>query len=385
MKPLNVALVYDRLNKFGGAERVLLALHAIWPDAPLYTAVYDPLRAGWASVFSVHSSFVEHFPFARRRHEWYPWLTPVAFESFSFDEFDVVISVTSAEAKNILTKPGTVHICYCLTPTRYLWSGYDLYHQNPNIGLPSLLTRRGFEHVTPLLRMWDLIGATRPDAYIAISETVSARIKRYYHRSVERVVYPPVDVDMFKSQKVKVKIQQSGDYFLCVSRLVPYKRIDIVVDAFNACKAPLIVIGDGVEYESLVRRAKSNIRFMRYVSDEQLVWYYQNAQALVFAGVEDFGIVSVEAQAAGIPVIAYKSGGLTETVIEGKTGVFFDHQTPSSLVEVISKFNKKQFDSSVCQQNALRFSAAKFTLEMKRTVERVYTFRNKNYSGYLPI
>lgn len=369
---MKVAIVYDRVNKFGGAERVLLALHEIWPDAPLYTAVYDRKRAAWASIFTVHSSFLQQYPFAKSHHELYPWLTPVAFESFTFDQYDVVISVTSAEAKNILTKPGTVHICYCLTPTRYLWSGYGEYRKNPNIGVPGWVTGGLFPRLVPLLRTWDKIASFRPDTYIAISKTVASRIGTYYKKEVERVIYPPVETKKFNIQKSQSKTEQSKSYFLYVGRLVPYKHVDLVVDACNELGVPLVVVGDGVERAPLVKRARKNIRFLPSVTDKELAGLYQNARAFVFAGIEDFGIAAVEAQAAGIPVIAYKEGGLAEIVIHGKTGLLFNEQTVSSLVDTMNQLTQFSYDRAVCQKNAERFSGKIFKAEMKRTVQQVY-------------
>src|SRR4030042_769573 len=194
---MNIALVYDRINKFGGAERVLLALHEVWPDAPLFSAVYDPSRAQWANVFRVKPSFLSSFPFAKRHHELYPWLTPMAFESFTFDPYDAVISVTSAEAKGILTKPTTLHICYCLTPTRYLWSGYGNYTRESTLGLPKWATGGALSKSSSLLRQWDGIASSRPDYYGAISRHVEERIRKYYTKGVEQVIYPPVDIRKF--------------------------------------------------------------------------------------------------------------------------------------------------------------------------------------------
>lgn len=372
MKRLKIAIVYDRINKFDGAERVLLALHSIWPDAPLFSAVYDKPHASWASIFQIHPSFLQHVPFAKYRHELFAWLTPMAFESFSFDQFDVVLSVTSAEAKCIITKPKTMHICYCLTPTRYLWSGFDEYRKNPNIGLPRFIAKSGFDRLSGTLRTWDLIASNRPDAYIAISETVADRIDTFYHKPVVGIIYPPVDVEKFSRRKVTVTKQHNNRYFLCVSRLVPYKRVDIVIDAFNKLKMPLVIIGDGVERSGLMKRSKTNITFIRRVTDRELIQYYAGARAFVFAGSEDFGIAAVEAQAAGKPVIAYKYGGVAEIVVNGKTGLLFDKQSVDSLCDALERFTPEWYDDSLCRLNAERFSVSRFSQEMKETVEQLY-------------
>lgn len=362
---MNVALVYDRVNKWGGAERVLLALHELWPEAPLFTAVYDSTRAQWADVFEVRPSFMQYIPFAKNHHEWFPWLTPMAFESFSFDKYDVVISVTSAEAKYIITKPHTMHICYCLTPTRYLWSGYDVYAQT------SALLRL----LTPTLRRWDMIGAQRPDHYIAISHRVKERIKNYYGRDVLSVIYPPVDV--LPSQQYAQK-----DYFLVVSRLVPYKRIDRIIDAFNELKLPLVIIGSGHEERLLRHRASGTISFVSsHLTDEQLAAYYGSCRAFLSAADEDFGIAAVEAQAAGKPVIAFRESGTAEIVQEGKTGILFGKQSAHSIIDAVQKLQKTTILKKACQENARQFTKERFAKEMKNTVNNIYN-DYKRYNNY---
>lgn len=365
---MKIALVYDRVNKFGGAERVLEAMHEIWPEAPLFTAVYDSGHAAWAKVFHVKSSFLQYLPFAKKHHEIYPWLTPLAFESFNFDEFDIVISVTSAEAKTIITKPETLHVCYCLTPTRYLWSGADEYLKRPSLGLVSSIAKYFLDYLAPTLRRWDLIGSSRPDNYLAISDTVKQRIKKYYYRQVEKVICPPVDLNKFKMKNV-----DSKDYFLTVSRLVGYKRLDIIIDAFNELGWPLVIIGDGLAKNELKKHASGNIRFIDVnLTDDKLVDYYQSCRAFVFAGVEDFGLVGVEAQACGKPVIAYDAGGMSEIVKDKLTGILYKEQTKQSLIEGLHQFSKLTYNSNLCRNNAERFSLTEFKREMRQTIEKLY-------------
>lgn len=387
---MKIALVYDRVNKFGGAERVLLALHEIWPGAPLYTAVYDPKGAPWAKDFKVIPSFIQSFPLAKKHHEIFPWLMPFAFESFNFDAFDIVISVTSAEAKGIITKPKTLHICYCLTPTRYLWSSYKHYLKNPRYGLLNPLARFLMKTFLSKLRVWDKIASQRPDCYLAISKTVAKRIKKYYDREA-KVIYPPVNTDKFhpfsckdlvftgkltgKGQHVKTR---SLHYFLVVARLVSYKRVDIIVEAFNQLGLPLKIIGDGTERKYLERKAKTNIEFLgQRLTDEQLLSYYQNCLALVFAGKEDLGLVSLEAQACGKPVIAYKIGGVRETIVEGKTGMIFYPQTSRALIKAIKAFRPEKFKPEACWNNAKRFSKKRFVNKFKSFVEEKWQQHQK--------
>lgn len=360
---MNVALVYDRVNKMGGAERVLLALHELFPDAPLYTAVYDSDSAPWAKSMDVRPTWLNSVPFARKHHEFFPWLTPFAFESINFDEtYDMVISITSAEAKAILTKPKTIHICYCLTPTRYLWSGFNMYMAKNSVSSFFL------KFLVPTLRRWDLVASSRPDCLIAISQHVAKRIKRYYKRSVDEVIYPPVDTDLFVPGNIP-----SEDYYLLVSRLVPYKRIDIVIKAFNELGLPLVVIGEGSEKRTLMELANGNITFTGgSVTDKELLPYYQHCRAFVFAGDEDFGIAAAEAQSCGKPVIAYKQSGITEIVIDGKTGILFDKQSSSSLLRAIEQERSTSFDSKLCRDNALRFDTARFKNEFLSYIKTVY-------------
>ena len=359
---MNVALVYDRVNKIGGAERVLVALHELFPDAPLYTAVYDQKQAQWADVFEVKPTWMNSVPFAKKHHEFFPWLTPFAFETIDFDSFDLVISVTSAEAKAILTKPKTMHICYCLTPTRYLWSGLDEYTRQNGISEFFL------KLLAPMLQRWDLVSSTRPDYFIAISNHVAKRIQKHYKQSVDAIIYPPVETDFFTLSKTS-----TSAYYLYVSRLVSYKRPDIVIDAFNKNGYPLIVVGTGTQKRVLMEQAKGNITFTgESVTDEELLRYYQHCRAFIFAGDEDFGIVAAEAQCCGKPVIAYKESGVAEIVIDRKTGLLFDKQTVSSLCEAIDKERTMIFDSKVCRIQGESFSVNRFKSEFQTFIKTVY-------------
>jgi len=358
--------VYDRVNKWGGAERVLLALHALWPQAPLYTAVYDKKRASWADVFEVRPSFLQHIPGASFVHESLPGFTPMAFESFSFDGFDLVISVTSAEAKNIITKPETVHVCYCLTPTRYLWSGFTQYRNQPGLGILNSIASPALSLLAPLLRSWDLTAASRPDYYVAISERVKKRIEKYYRRNVAGVIYPPVDVDKFRS---KAKKPKDGGYFLTVARLVSYKRLDIIIRAFNHLKLPLVIIGDGRQKQELKGIASSAVRFVdRHLTDSELVGYYEGCRAFVYAADEDFGLAAAEAQAMGKAVIAYRESGVAEIVKEGVTGVLFDHQTPASVIEAVEAFTHMAIDPVACRSRVLGMSEKHFKKHIQTLV-----------------
>jgi glycosyltransferase involved in cell wall biosynthesis len=390
---VKTAIVYDRVNKWGGAERVLLALHEMFPKAPLYTSVYNPKTASWAKVFpKVIPSFLQKIPFAKRNHELLAPLMPIAFETFDFSGFDLAISVTSEAAKGIIGPP-IKHICYCLTPTRYLWSHYGTYFKGENL---KAITKP----VVSYLRYWDKIAAHRPDELISISTVVRERVKKYYSRN-SRIIFPPVEIEKFQisSDKLqtnsKFKIPKkkklsyqlpATSYYLVVSRLVPYKRVDLAIEVFNKLGYPLVIVGTGSQEKSLKKMANENIKFAGYLTDSELVNYYSKARALIMPQEEDFGIVAVEAQAAGVPVIAYNKGGSLDTVIDpsmdsagspqassrrGATGVFFDKQSSKSLISAIGRFEKIKFNKTDLISNAKRFSKERFKKEFQKLVNNV--------------
>ncbi|QQG41139.1 MAG: glycosyltransferase [Candidatus Woesebacteria bacterium] len=364
-----VAIVYDRVNKWGGAERVLLALHEIFPNAPLYTSVYDKKNAKWAKVFpKVVASFLQTFPFAKSNHEFFASLMPLAFESFDFSGFDIVISVTSEAAKGIKTKHNQLHICYCLTPTRYLWSSHDSYFKNP----PPIFKFFPFFGVISrpfvfFLRRWDLGASKQPDVMIAISGEVQKRIKKYYKRN-SVIVYPPVELKSLNSKFGNTIQKSKKEFYLIVSRLVGYKRVDLAIAAFNKLEIPLVVVGTGSEEKRLKKKAKRNIKLVGAVSEKALVRYYSGAKALIMPQEEDFGIVAVEAQSMGVPVIAYKKGGAIDTVIPGKTGIFFDEQKPESLIKAVKRFEKNKFLVDNLRTNAKRFNKQTFRKRFLRLI-----------------
>lgn len=360
LKDKKIAIVYDRVNKWGGAERVLLILHSMFPEAPLYTSVYDPKKAPWAKVFpKIYTSFLQKIPFAKFWHEGLGWLMPLAFESFDFSGYDLVISVTSEAAKGIITRPHTSHACYMLTPTRYLWSHYDIYFKNPVLKLFS-------KPIVSYLKKWDKIAAQRPDSLIAISTEVQGRIKKYYGRGSE-IIYPSI------VSGIKYQVSRKKNYFLVVSRLVGYKKVDLVVSAFNKLNKKLIIVGTGNQYKRLKKMASDNIIFAGKVSEKKLQEYYKSAKALIMAQEEDFGLVSVEAQSYGVPVIAYKKGGAQDTVIDGKTGVLFRKQNAKGLYDAIAKFDKISFNHKYIIENAKRFQKGKFERQLQRSLVRSYS------------
>lgn len=357
---MKVAIVYDRVNKYGGAERFLETILDIFPKAPIFTLVASTYLPSWSSKKKVYPTFLNWLPFFRTRHELLAPIAPLAFETHNFKEYDLIISVTSADAKSVITLPHQTHICICLTPTRYLWSGQKEYRKDPKLKfLPQFLLK--------YFKFVDLLLSTRPDYFIAISKEVKKRIQKYYHRE-SIVIYPPVDNKFFVKSPVSAK---SRKYYLVVSRLVPYKKIDLVISAFNKNKQKLIIVGEGSELSVLQKQAKRNIKFVGSVRDEELKKYYQNAKAVIFPQREDFGLVPLESQASGTPVVAYNYGGAKETIIKNQTGVFFQKQTISSLNLALKKIAAKKVDYRSCIKNAKNFSVLRFKKELLSCINDV--------------
>lgn len=375
---MKIALIYDRVNKWGGAERVLLALHKLFPKAPLFTSVYNPKNASWANSFTVKTSFLQKFPHVVNNHELYPFLMPLAFERFDLDDYDLVISVTSEAAKGVITRPKTKHICYCLTPTRYLWSGYEDYFKNKPM-------RVAAHPAVSYLRKWDKQAASRPDTMVAISKEVQERIKKYYYRD-SMIVYPPLSLEdsakrpsnsstiyTVRNRRSSGRSRTTG-YFLLVSRLskyTQYKRVDLAIEACNRLKLPLKIVGTGGWMKELKKMAGPTIEFVGSVSDEELKKHYANCRALIFPAVEDFGLVVVEAQAFGKPVIALRKGGALDTIDEGKTGIFFDEQSVSALTEALQTFMHMEFNPEAAKKQAEKFSEKKFGENFLKIVKNV--------------
>ncbi len=345
---MRVALVYDRLNKIGGAERVLVAFRQLFPQADWYTSFWDPASTPFTHGWTIHTSPFNRFSWIRRHHEYFPWLMPFIFESFNFSNYDLVISIGSAEAKGIITRPGTLHLHYCLTPTRYLYSHASEYLHNPL-----------YRFIGHYLRCWDQVAATRPDQMIAISTQVKNRIKKYYNRETS-IIFPPVDTHKFSTPHRTLSIDHiPSSYFLVDSRLVPYKKIDVIVRAFNRLpEHHLVVIGIGSEMERLKKMAYSNTHFLGSVPDHDLPAIYQHATAYLQVNEEDFGISMVEAQAAGIPVIAYYSGGASDIVLDNVTGLLLTANDVQSVSVAVDKSTRMSFDRVACQQQAKRFDVA---------------------------
>lgn len=347
---MKVALVHDWLNQYGGAERVLEVLHDQFPEAPVYTSMYEPtaMPASYRR-WDIRTSFMQRLPLVKRRHQPFMALYPLAFESFDLTGYDLVISNASAFCRGVITSPATRHVCYCLTPTRFVWNYHD-YTREESVGG---FARRVLPLVLGPLRVWDRLSADRVDDFVAISDAVAGRIAKYYRRP-SIVIHPPVDCASYQVAP------ETADFFLIISRLVPYKRVDLAVRAFNDLGLPLVIAGDGRDRARLEKMAQPNVRFLGRVSETDLRDLYGRCRAFIFPGEEDFGLTPVEAQASGRPVIAYAAGGALDTVAPGKTGLFFHQRHPDSLAEAVRGFAEADFDPQAIRAQALRFDTPAF-------------------------
>ncbi|MGD9048567.1 MAG: glycosyltransferase [Anaerolineae bacterium] len=358
---MRVAIVHDWLNQIGGAEGVLEALVEMFPGAPVYTSMYWPeampaAYRGW----DIRTTWMDRLPAIHRHHQPYLLLYPLAFGGLDLGSYDLVISNKSAFCLGVRTSPETRHICYCLTPTRFVWD-YDAYIDREQVGGAA----RGL--VQPFLgrlQRWEREAAERVDAFISISHEVQKRVKRLYDRE-SAIVYPPVETGRF----VPMPDGSHDDYYLIVSRLVPYKRIDLAVRAFTELGLPLWIGGSGRDRASLEAMAGPNIRFLGRVPDEEMGRLMARCRAFVFPGLEDFGITPVQAMAAGRPVIAYAGGGALDYVIDGVTGTFFHEQTPESLSDAVRRCDGAAFDPAAIRTHAEEFDAGVFKSGLLACVE----------------
>ena len=379
MEEKKVAVVYDWFDKWGGVERVLLIFRKIFPNALFFTSYFDEEKVLWAKDFKIKTSFIQKLPsFIKKNRVFCLPFYPFAFETFDFSYFDLVISVTSSFAKGVIVKTPTKHIIYLLTPTRFLWVMPEVYKI---FGFKKFLLSFYFDY----LKKWDFIAAQRADKIISISETVRNRCLNYYQRESE-VIYPPFDGDYWKKIKLKIKNQKfkiaiknkdgeipNQKFFLLVSRLESYKKVDLAIKVFNKRKEKLVVVGEGNEEKKLKKMAGKNIIFFKKLTDEELAFLYTNAWALIMPQEEDFGYVALEAQFFNCPVLAYKKGGALETVVDGKTGLFFEDQNEKLLNQTIEMFflKEKQLKSQIAIEsfkNLKKFDKINFIEKFKKMI-----------------
>jgi glycosyltransferase involved in cell wall biosynthesis len=360
---LRVAIVHDWLNQIGGAEQVLEAMVEMFPGAPIYTSIYSPERMppayrGW----DIRTTWMDRLPGIYRHHQPYLLFYPLAFGGLELSSYDLVLSNKSAFCLGVRTTPGTRHLCYCLTPTRFVWN-FDGYVRREQV---TNLVRQAARPFVGRLQRWERAAADRIDRFVAISREVQARIGRTYERP-SAIVYPPVNVADF----CPVPRQERGDYFLIVSRLIPYKRIDLAIEALSRLGLPLWIAGEGRDRASLQALAGPNVRFLGRVPDAELPGLMARCRAFLFPGLEDFGIAPVQAMAAGRPVIAYRGGGALDYVDEGRTGLFFDEQTPESLAAVVEAFDDDAFDPAHLRAHAEQFDRRLFKEQLHRQIQEV--------------
>ena len=364
-KGLRVALVHDWLNQMGGAENVLEELVGLFPGAPVFTSMYGPEKMPDSyRAWPIHTSFMQNLPGVTQHHQAYLPLYPAAFAATDLSGFDLILSNKSGFCHGVRSRRDgrkALHVCYCLTPTRFLWL-YEQYRDRERIGA---LMDAALRPVLALLRRWDYAAAQRVDHFIAISSVVQERIRRIYGRE-SLVVHPPVDTQRFTPDPSV----SNGSYFLIVSRLIPYKRVDLAIEAFRALpNERLIVVGSGRDGPALEAAAPANVTFLGWQPADRQLELVRGCKAFLFPGLEDFGIAPVEAMSAGRPVIAYRGGGALDTVIPARTGVFFDEQTPEALRHAIEQFDPCAFDPALCRAHAQTFSQDSFRRRMLETLD----------------
>lgn len=357
---LKIAIVCDWLTNAGGAEKVILAMHDLFPNAPIYTSLYNSAKVSGFEKAKVITSYLQYIPGASSHHQLLLGLMPGAFESFNLDEYDIVLSSSHSCAKGIITSPSTLHICYCHSPMRYAWENSINYIREYNI---NPLVKKAAPFFIHKLRLWDKLSADRADHFITNSDYVRKRIFKYYRRPAA-VIHPFVDTMRF------TPVEGERSFYLAAGRLTPYKKFDLIVKTFNELGLPLKIAGTGVDLQKLKKIASSNIEFLGYVSDEKLLELYRSAKALIFPQIEDFGIIPLEAMACGCPVIAHAKGGALETVIAGKTGLLFDEQSVESLKKAVRDFEKHTFNHKFIRSHAETFSEEVFKNKLLSWLEK---------------
>ncbi len=362
-----IAIVHDWLTNMGGAENVVLALHEAFPNAPIYTSTYTPDKMPAFSGLDIRTTYLQNLPgFLSKLHKFLPMLRVSAFKKLDLSKFDIIISSSSAESKQVRkTRDNQIHICYCHTPIRYYWSHYDEYRHDPGFGKLNWLVRLLMPIMVPPLKKADYKAAQNVDVFIANSSEVQKRIKKYYNKP-STVVHPPVDVDRFNPSRVR------GDYYVALGRQVPYKRIDLAVAAATKLGIKLKVFGNGSEHKRLVEMAGPTVEFFtdRFgdASDQKVTEALNNARGYIFPADEDFGIVQVEALSAGAPVIGFGRGGTLDIVQDGESGILFDKQTVDAVVGAIRKVEKVNFLPATLRRKAKRFDKGLFVTKIKKIV-----------------
>ena len=357
---IRIAIVHDYLNQMGGAERVVAVLHQMFPQAPIYTTIVDRNRLlEELKDADIRVTWMQGIPGILKRFKQFFWLYPLAIRSMELSGYDLVISSSSAYAKGAPVRGGTTHICYCHTPMRFAWE-FSTYMEGVNV--PFLVKWAARAMVSPL-RLWDKAKSRGIHHLIANSTVVQRRINEHYGRA-STVIFPPVNVSRFH-----IADSQPENYFLVVSRLVSYKRIDLAVEACSRAGKPLVVIGGGPDEERLRSLAGPTVQFLGRLPDTEVVRYMQHCRAFLFPGIEDFGITPLEANASGRPVIAFRGGGALDTVVPGLNGLFFENQTVNSLMDALEQFENVSWDPARIRRHAEKFDEARFIRELSTFIE----------------
>ncbi|MDD5688311.1 MAG: glycosyltransferase [Elusimicrobia bacterium] len=362
---MKIAIIHDWLTGMRGGEKCLEIFCKLYPSATLFTLVH--IKGTISNVIenmNIRTSFLQHLPDIERKYRYYLPLMPTAISKFDLTGYDLILSSSHCVAKGVKIPKNSMHICYCYTPMRYVWDMYEQYFGNSSAS--GRFTKYVMKTLRPYLQKWDVQSSKQVNYFIAISEHVRERIKRHYNRD-SVVIYPPVATDFF-TPTLDIG-HRTSDYYLIVSAFAPYKKVDLAIEAFNALGYQLKIIGSGQEEAKLKKIAKNNIEFLGWTNNDDLKKYYQNCKAVIFPGEEDFGIVPVEAQSSGKPVIAYKKGGVLETVVDGKTGIFFEEQTTNSLVNAVKRFENMKFNKDEIRDIAEKFSVKIFEEKIKYFID----------------
>ena len=364
-----IALVFDWMTNMGGAEKVNLKLHQMFPKAPIFTSVFNAEKMPAFRRADIRTSFIQKLPFAKTKHQFYLNMMPYAYELFDLSQFDIVISSSHACSKGIITKPETMHVTYCHSPMRYAWDNWQEYVREYNVNpiIKSLAKKKLHK-----LRIWDKLSADRVDYFVANSKTTQRRVEKYYRRP-STVIPPMIDIN-----KYSISNNTKG-YFLDVGRLIPYKKFDLIVETFNELGLPLKIVGTGVMEQKLQKMAKANIEFLGFVSDDELKKLYSECEALIFPQLEDFGIIPLEAMASGRPVIAYNRGGATETVVDKETGIFFKKQDSIHLKSAVETYieNKKSFTPEKIREHTEQFDEEEFERKLSKYLQGKWEIWNR--------
>ncbi len=369
LQEAKVAIVCDWLTNQGGAEKVILGLHQLFPSAPIFTSLYNPEKLKGFEEADIRTSYLQKIPFFSKRHQLLLSFMPKAFESFDLNDYDIIISSSHSCAKGVLLKPETMHMCYCHSPMRYAWNNHQKYIDEYKT---NQFVKKVGGYLIHKIRLWDRINSDRVDYFIANSDYIQGRIQKFYRRK-SITIHPFIEPEIFHSSKKE-------DFYIAVGRLTAYKKFELIVDTFNKNGLPIKICGTGSQSKYLKEKAKKNIEFLGFVPDKELRDLYSRAKALIFPQFEDFGIIPVEAMASGCPVLAYGVGGSLETVIHDKTGLHFPEQTVESLNNAIQEFQQKSFNTEEIIKHSQKFAKEEFDKKLISYLDKKWNEHQLTFS-----